>query len=746
MTKLTKQNVAGTDYTMVGCTLTGVSATSADTFLKVIFLSDGDIVADGMTVVCTFANGNTAGNAPDPITIYSSDQVHYYSDSGLTQAFTLAPEGCYEITYTGTGNAYEYISYPVFRIGDVAGPLCDAKGHPVGGELWEAGDVVMATYSGGKFLMASSAAKTSEAAERLETARNLKVALGSTTAQSFDGSANAESIGVSGTLPVSNGGTGQTDLADVNVGSATSSGRVSATNITIKTGSTAQAKISLNTLMTWLMHNDRKYIPSSVSCYKIITTSWSYANNDILQLTIDGVNYELQLAGVVIEFMGNATDYQTGMFRLRIHSSPTTFFTATSNYTIFPVNHIAEYTCNGSSYSPTWEMLLGVGDSARALSGTYTCSTAAATAAKTVTVPGFKLAKGARLTIVLSNANTAASALTMNVNGTGAKTIRWNGTVTSTSTYAMTATTYMCYYDGTYWDMDSGFEAYSARIANGPNGVSSAQAFGALAYCGTAAATAAKTASCYGYKLIIGQPFKIYVGTANTASSPTLNIASTGAKSIFIDGVAASTSNLVAGWYVGIYDGNYYQLYSTTNSVLPSSGCAVCHTAAGTAAKVASMPYFKLQSGTTFELVIVNANSSASAITLNINGTGAKTLYINNTVSSASNYTLPAGTYLCRYNGSYYYIDTGYFVTNARNANHATDAGSATDAYYLSSGRGAVNGYYINPSYDSTNNWVKLNGFYGTGTFNSRNSCADVALKIRTATPSSPADGDIWIE
>ena len=270
----------------------------------------------------------------------------------------------------------------------------------------------------------------------------------------------------SGVLPVANGGTGQTDLANVNVGSATSSGRVSAVNITIKTGSTTKAKISLNTLMTWLMHNNRGYIPSGVSCYRIITTTWSYAYNDILQLTIDDVNYELQLAGVVIEFMGNATDYQTGMFRLRIHSSTTTSFTATSGYTIFPVNHIAEYTCNGSSYSPTWEMLLGVGDSARALSGTYTCSTAADTAAKTVTVPGFKLAKGARLTIVLSNANTAASALTLNVNGTGAKTIRWNGTVTSTSTYAMTATTYMCYYDGTYWNMDSGFEAYSARIAN----------------------------------------------------------------------------------------------------------------------------------------------------------------------------------------------------------------------------------------------------------------------------------------
>ena len=52
-------------------------------------------------------------------------------------------------------------------------------------------------------------------ADKLSTARNLKVALGSATAQSFDGSANAESIGVSGTLPVENGGTGQTTAKGV---------------------------------------------------------------------------------------------------------------------------------------------------------------------------------------------------------------------------------------------------------------------------------------------------------------------------------------------------------------------------------------------------------------------------------------------------------------------------------------------------------------------------------------------------
>ena len=131
--------------------------------------------------------------------------------------------------------------------------------------------------------------------------------------------------------------------------------------ITIKTGSSDQSHITLQTLMTWLI-TTKGYITSNTARSLTLYTSWSYAGNDILQLTIDGTAYELQLAGVIIEFDGYASDYQTGTFRLRIHSSPTVSFTPASGYTQFPASHIAEYTCNGSSYSPTWKMLIDSGD------------------------------------------------------------------------------------------------------------------------------------------------------------------------------------------------------------------------------------------------------------------------------------------------------------------------------------------------------------------------------------------------
>lgn len=126
--------------------------------------------------------------------------------------------------------------------------------------------------------------------------------------------------------------------------------------VEIQTGSTKAAHITLQTLMTWLI-TTKTYIPSGQFCHVIISTTWTYANNDILQVNIDGVNYEIQLAGVIIEFIGSATSYNAGMFRLLIHSSPTISFTATSGYSKFPVSTIAEYTCNGSDYLPTWKKI-----------------------------------------------------------------------------------------------------------------------------------------------------------------------------------------------------------------------------------------------------------------------------------------------------------------------------------------------------------------------------------------------------
>ena len=76
-----------------------------------------------------------------------------------------------------------------------------------------------------------------------------------------------------------------------------------------------------------------------------------------------------------------------------------------------------------------------------------TCSTAAGTAAKTVTLSGFNLATGAKVAVKFTVTNTAANP-TLNVNGTGAKSIKYRGAAISTDSLAANRI-YEFIYDGT---------------------------------------------------------------------------------------------------------------------------------------------------------------------------------------------------------------------------------------------------------------------------------------------------------
>lgn len=68
---------------------------------------------------------------------------------------------------------------------------------------------------------------TTGSAASLTTSRSLQVALGSASAQAFNGTANATSIGVSGVLPVSYGGTGTTTFTSGNYLTGNGTGAIS---------------------------------------------------------------------------------------------------------------------------------------------------------------------------------------------------------------------------------------------------------------------------------------------------------------------------------------------------------------------------------------------------------------------------------------------------------------------------------------------------------------------------------------
>jgi hypothetical protein len=92
-----------------------------------------------------------------------------------------------------------------------------------------------------------------------------------------------------------------------------------------------------------------------------------------------------------------------------------------------------------------------------------TCSTVAGTAAKVGSCSGFELFTGATVTVYFTNANTAADP-TLNVNDTGAKSIRVKDANIAAAYYWQAKDTVTFVYNGTYWVMAE--SSANAVIAN----------------------------------------------------------------------------------------------------------------------------------------------------------------------------------------------------------------------------------------------------------------------------------------
>ena len=187
-----------------------------------------------------------------------------------------------------------------------------------------------------------------------------------------------------------------------------------------------------------------------------------------------------------------------------------------------------------------------------------TCSTAAATAAKVVTIDNndnWTLAVGAIVGVKFTYSNTASN-VTLNVNGTGAKQIWYGGvayTSTSTSICGYAGRQFWYMYDGTYWVWMS--KNYDSNTTYSPMTLG-----GGYGTCATAEATTAKVATLGSYSLVKGGKPVIKFTYAVPASA-TLNINSRGAKAIYFQGAAIAAGIIDAGDTVTfIYDGSYYHV------------------------------------------------------------------------------------------------------------------------------------------------------------------------------------------
>lgn len=327
---------------------------------------------------------------------------------------------------------------------------------------------------------------------------------------------------------------------------------------------------------------------------------------------------------------------------------------------------------NGCNSSGTW-----IGDSTVYTNHTppvlyCTCDTAASTAAKVATpVNSNSKLRGLRygqiVAVTYTNNNTASSC-TLNVDGSGAKSFYYGASVYANSStnicgYANGTIYYM--WDGTYWRW--------LNVSRINDTVRPGTYYGT---CSSAAGdqTKAVTVSDTSFTMAVGTIVGVKFTNSNSYSATSdnhvkLDVNSKGAKNIYYNtGYPTGTSNTAFGYANRT---NFY-MYNGADWVWLNYGTeadtytsAYCSTGGGTAAKAASMSGYSLLSKSHVMVTMTNSNTVHGALTLNINGKGAKPIYINGSASSSSNYTLPAGSYLVYYNGTNYYFRTDGKITCA---------------------------------------------------------------------------------
>ncbi len=260
----------------------------------------------------------------------------------------------------------------------------------------------------------------------LATARTVQVNLASTSSSSFNGSA-AITPGVTGTLAITNGGTGNTT-------GLAATATILATSRTIQVNLASTSTASFN---------------GSAAVTPGVTGTLAIANGGTGNTT--GLAASATILATARTIRTNLASTSTASFNGSAAVTPgVTGTLAVSNGGTGATTHTSGNFLKGAGTSAITSVTATVAR-AQLSFGYGTCSTAAATAAKTVTLSNFALISGARMTVKFTYANTN-TATTLNVNSTGAKQMYFAGSRLDGSTIVASDIVDFVY-DGTYWQI-----------------------------------------------------------------------------------------------------------------------------------------------------------------------------------------------------------------------------------------------------------------------------------------------------
>jgi len=160
----------------------------------------------------------------------------------------------------------------------------------------------------------------------------------------------------------------------------------------------------------------------------------------------------------------------------------------------------------------------------------------------------------------------------------------------------------------------------------------------------------------------------MYKITKAGASTTTLNINGLGAKTVHYQPGSLLTTHFPVGvWLLLFYRGGsgvfvVINNYNSDSNSIPGVYCATTATAAakyGTLSTHDANLKAAIDGGPMYLTVCMYyTNTKAAALTLNVDSSGAKPIYINGEPSSATNHTLPAGMYFVYWDGEHYQFRT----------------------------------------------------------------------------------------